>query len=73
MEMENLLCLGFPKLWTHYSLIIMCLNIGTFNNHHFLFGTNGNVVMKGVPILKHFRVYQQSKDLDNETNGWECT
>ena len=34
----------------------MNLNIGTPNNHHFPFGTNGKVVVLGVPILKHFRV-----------------
>ena len=34
----------------------MCLNIGTTNYHHFPFGTNGKVVVLGVPILKHFRV-----------------
>ena len=34
----------------------MCLNIGTPNNHHFPFGTNGKVAVLGVPILKHFRV-----------------
>ena len=43
-------------MWAHYNLIIMCLNIGTLNNHHFPFGTNGKVVVLGVPILKHFRV-----------------
>ena len=40
----------------YYSLILMCLNIGTPNNHHFPIGTNGKVVVLGVPILKHFRV-----------------
>ena len=45
-----------PKIWANYSLIIMCSNIGTLNNHHFPFGTNGEVVVLGVPILKHFRV-----------------
>ena len=34
----------------------MCSNIGTPNNHHFPFGTNGKVVVIGVPILKHFMV-----------------
>ena len=34
----------------------MCLNIGTPNNHHFPFGSNGKLVVLGVPILKHFRV-----------------
>ena len=34
----------------------MCLNIGTPKNHHFSFGTNGKVVVSGVPILTHFKV-----------------
>ena len=46
-----------PKILAHYSLIIMCLNIGIPNNHNFLFGRNGKVVVLGVPILNHFRVY----------------
>ena len=43
-----------PKILAHYSLIIMNLNIGTPNNHHFPFGTNGKVVVLGVPMFKHF-------------------
>ena len=35
----------------------MGLNIGTSDNHHFLFGVNGKVVVLGVPILKHIRVF----------------
>ena len=35
---------------------MMCLNIGIPKNHYFPFGTNGKVVVLGVPILKHFRV-----------------
>ena len=46
-----------PKIWGHCSLIIMCINIGTPKNHHFLFGTNEKVVVLGVPVFKHFRVY----------------
>ena len=34
----------------------MCSNIRRPNNHHFPLGTNGKVVVLGVPILKHFRV-----------------
>ena len=34
----------------------MCLNIGSPNNHHFPFWTNGKVLVLGVSILKHFRV-----------------
>ena len=49
-----------PKIWAHYSLIITGLNIGTPNNHHFPFGTNGKVVVLGVPIFKHFRVVQDN-------------
>ena len=45
-----------PKIWAHYSLIVMCLNIGIPNNYHNPFGTNGKEVVLGVPILKHFRV-----------------
>ena len=52
--MENLLFLGVPKFG--HSLIIMCLDIGTPSVHHFPFGTNGKVVVLGVPILKHIRV-----------------
>ena len=40
----------------------MCSNIGTPNNHHFPFGTNGKVVVLGVPILKHVRVLLIFKD-----------
>ena len=54
--MENLLFLGVPKFGHKYSLIVMCLNIGTPNNQNFPSGTNGKVVMLGVPILRHFRV-----------------
>ena len=45
-----------PKIWAHYSLIIMWSNIGTHKNYHFPVGTNRKVVGLGVPILKHFRV-----------------
>ena len=51
-----------PKTWANYSLIIMCLSIGMPNNHHFPFGTNGKVVVLGVPILKHFRVLKNCHD-----------
>ena len=32
------------------------LNIGTPKHINFLFGTNGKLMVLGVPILKHFRV-----------------
>ena len=46
----------YPKIWAHYSLILICLNIGTSKNHNFPSGTNGQAVVLGVPILKHFMV-----------------
>ena len=52
--------LSCPKIGANYSLIIICSKIGTPNNHHFPFGTNGNVVVLGVPILKHFRVFMHT-------------
>ena len=39
----------------------MCLNIGTPKNHHYSSGTNGKVVVLGVPILKHFRVFIEKR------------
>ena len=58
-----------PKIWAHYSLIIMYLNIGTPNKHHFPFGTNGKVVVLGVPILKHFRVTYLHTDKYTQVDG----
>ena len=45
-----------PQIWTHYSLITMCSYIGTPKNINFPFGTNGKLMVLGVPILKYFRV-----------------
>ena len=45
-----------PKIWTYYSLIIMCFNIRTSKNINFSFGTNGKLKVLGVPILNYFRV-----------------
>ena len=36
---------------------LICLNIGTSKNVNFPFGTNGKLMVLGVPILKRFRVY----------------
>ena len=47
-----------PNIWAHYSLIIMCLNIGTPKIINFPFGTNGKLMVLGVPVFKHFRVTQ---------------
>ena len=35
---------------------MMCLTIGTPKIVNFPFGTNGKLMVLGVPILKHFRV-----------------
>ena len=37
----------------------MCSNIGTPKTINFPFGTNGKLMVLGVPILKHFRVYMR--------------
>ena len=47
-----------PKFWAHYSLIVMCLNIGSLNNQHILCGTNEQVVVLGVPKLRYFIHYR---------------
>ena len=39
----------------------MCLNIGTPKTINFPFETNGKLMILGVPILKHFRVYVKFK------------
>ena len=36
---------------------MMCLNMGHLISSNFPFGTNGKLVVLGVPVLKHFRVY----------------
>ena len=37
-------------------LTLLCLDIGTPKIVNFPFGTNGKLMVLGVPILKHFRV-----------------
>ena len=51
-----------PKIWVHYSLIILCSNIGTPKDHHFPFGTFGKVSVLGVPVLKYLLGYISSKN-----------
>ena len=55
--MEKLNIFRCSKILAHYSLIIMCLNIGTPKNYHFPFGINGKVVVLSVSILKHVSVW----------------
>ena len=40
-----------PKIKNLYSLVIMFLNIGTPTIFNFPFGTNGKLIVFGVPIL----------------------
>ena len=58
--MENLIILRCPKIWAHYSQIIMCFNIGTPKIINLPFGTNGKLMVSNVPIFKHFRVVLQT-------------
>ena len=55
----------YPKIWAHYSLTVMCSNIGTPKTINFPFGTNGKLMVLGVPILKHFRVTAEGIFLGN--------
>ena len=48
----------------------MYLNIGTSKSRHSPFETNGEVVVLGVPILKHFRVFIKSF-VNMDRKGWE--
>ena len=50
-----------PKIWAHYSLNIMCLNIRTPTNYHFLSGTNGKVVVLGV-CISSFLAYKADQN-----------
>ena len=36
---------------------VMCLNFGTPKIINFPFGTNGKLIILGVPIMKHIMVY----------------
>ena len=47
----------FPKIWAQCSQIIMCSNIGTPKIINFPFGTNGKLMVLGVPVFKPFRVF----------------
>ena len=60
----KLIIFSCPKIWAHYSLIIMFSNIGTSKIINFPFGTNGKLMVSGVLIFKHFRIctlYQENK------------
>ena len=54
---ENLLFLGVPNFGQITAQLQCAKNIRTPNNDHFLFATNGKILMLGVPIFKHFRVF----------------
>ena len=54
--MEILIIFRCPKIYAHYNLFMMCLIMGHLKSINFPFGTNGKLMVLGVPILKHFRV-----------------
>ena len=51
-----------PKIWPHYSLNIMYLNIGT----------NGKLMVLGVPILKHFRIPSPPNSVTLGSRSYYC-
>ena len=59
----KLIIFRYPKIWAHYSLVIMYSNIGTPKTINFPFGTNGKLMVLGVPIFKHFSVHFNSRDI----------
>ena len=67
---QKLIIFGCPKIWAHYSLIIMCSNIGTSKTINFPFGTNGKLMVLGVPILKLFRVSVLQYASVSDTMQW---
>ena len=40
-----------------HSITLMCLNVGTPKAINFSFGTNGKLMIIGIPIPKQFRVH----------------
>ena len=63
----KLISFRYPKIWAHYSLIIVSINNGTSENetpknHYFPFWTSGKVVVLCVPILSTL-VYVQAFQL----------
>ena len=51
----------------------MCLNIGTPKNIIFPFETNGKLMILGVPILKHFRVFVSFQSFNIYLNSMTLT
>ena len=48
----------------------MCLNIGTHKTIDFPFGTNGKLMVLGVPILEHIRVCTMYCKQLRQWEGW---
>ena len=48
--------LTFLVLTVTWDLTLICLNIGTPKHINFSCGSNGKLMVIGVPILKHIRV-----------------
>ena len=62
-----------PKIWVYYSLIIICTNIGTPKTINFPFGTNGKLMVLGVPLLMHFRVTDGTDEILDGFGGSQYT
>ena len=56
-----------PDIQAHHNYAVICLNCGTPKTISFPFGTNGKLIILGVPILKHNTVYQFSFNLLTQT------
>ena len=42
---------------SYVNVPLNCFNIGTSKTINFPFGTNGKLMLLGVPALKHFRIF----------------
>ena len=54
--MEKLVIFRCPKIMAYYNLFMMCFKLGHLQSINYPFGTNGKLMVLGVPILNHLRV-----------------
>ena len=61
--MENSLFSGVPKFRQSTASLQCARLLGHLKNINFPFETNGKLMILGVPILKHFRVFHIEQGL----------
>ena len=58
-----------PKIWAHYSLLIMYSKLGHLKIINFPFGTNGKSMVLCAPIFKHFRISCSAQRMKMSSQG----